>query len=227
MSDFWGARLAPSQPTEPAPLADGNAYRAWQAAKPAGGSGSRMYDLPMLPEQRAQAQPSIYTEAPAKTLDDYKSAPRTSPLARRPARALTPTLRGRTASCGTLTSLDEATQATLAKDRADAEAEVEGKTVSELFETQRTVNDARSASLGGTQQQGYRGVGFGGEQVVEKLGGTATPAPLSGARVPSAVEIAARLRKAEEARMQAPQRVSTAHLKPSGEGLVQIPGAAL
>lgn len=227
MSDFWGARLAPSQPTEPAPLADGNAYRAWQAAKPAGGSGSRMYDLPMLPEQRAQAQPSIYTEAPAKTLDDYKSAPRTSPLARRHGESAHAYIARTNGLLRHADELDEATQATLAKDRADAEAEVEGKTVSELFETQRTVNDARSASLGGTQQQGYRGVGFGGEQVVEKLGGTATPAPLSGARVPSAVEIAARLRKAEEARMQAPQRVSTAHLKPSGEGLVQIPGAAL
>ena len=123
--------------------------------------------------------------------------------------------------------LDEATQALLAKDRADAEAEVEGKSVSELFETQRSVNDARSASLGGTPQQGYRGVGFGGEQVVEKLGGTAAPGSICGARLPSAIEVAAQLRKAEEARMQAPQRVSTAHLKPSGEGLVQIPGAAL
>jgi hypothetical protein len=228
--NFWASRLAPTQPVEQAPIANGTAYRAWQASKPAGGSGSRMYDLPLLSEQRREAQPrSIYATAPAKALDDYKSAPRTSPLARRQGESAHGYLARTNGLLRHADELDEATQGVLAKDRADAEAEVEGKSVDEMFAAQRAVNDARSASIGGIQQQGYRGDGgFGGEQQVERLGGSAMPDSVCGARLPSIVAIAAKLRQEEEQRLAAiPQRTTTDHLKPSGDGLVQVPGAAL
>lgn len=219
MNDFWSAQLgATAQLPEPAVRADGEGYRRHMSQT----SGSIAYSEAWHQARTGNVAPrSIYEPAAPRTLDDYKSAPRTSPLARRPGESAHAYLARTGGLLRHADDLDEATQALLAKDRADAEAEVEGKSVSELFETQRSVNDARSASLGGTPQQGYRGVGFGGEQVVEKLGGTAAPGSICGARLPSAIEVAAQLRKAEEERLAGiPQRVSTEHLRPSGDGLI-------
>jgi hypothetical protein len=85
MTFSWADRVAPTAPEQPQSL--GEQYRAWQRAKAGGNgsSGSAIYDLPTLPEQRAAAaqRPSIYAPREYGGLDSYAGKQRDA-LAQKP-----------------------------------------------------------------------------------------------------------------------------------------------
>jgi hypothetical protein len=73
MSFSWADKTTPVAPEQPMSL--GEQYRAWQRSKAGGNgsSGSMIYDLPSLPEQRAAAaqRSSIYAPREYGGLDSY------------------------------------------------------------------------------------------------------------------------------------------------------------
>lgn len=82
MTFSWADKVAP-EPAQPMSL--GEEYRAWQRAKSGGNgsSGSMLYSLPTMPEQRTAVQrPSIYEPRQARPLQDYMGKQR-DPLDRR------------------------------------------------------------------------------------------------------------------------------------------------
>jgi hypothetical protein len=88
VNDFWSSRLAAENPASQQQLSLGDQYRAFQRAKAGGNgaSGSGIYALPTLPEQRAAAaarRPSRYVENPYQGLESYPGK-QADTLGRRP-----------------------------------------------------------------------------------------------------------------------------------------------
>jgi hypothetical protein len=222
MSDFWTGKLAPQQLPEQAPTSLRQQYRDFQAAKTAGGSGSQMYSLPMLPEQRARSRPSLYSGDPGyQGLQQYGTA-KVSKWAKRADESGDAYLARTGAILRAIDTLPEAEQRLITETR-EAIINAEPQSVQAAHDDLRKVIDQRQ-SANGVRGQGHKVSAderFGTPSRVERQGGMPAPAPLSGAKTPSIVEISAKLRQAEAERLQAiPQRVSTAHLRPTGEGLI-------
>jgi hypothetical protein len=218
VNDFWNRAVQAHQPTEQLPAADGDAYRAWRRQF----SGSRIYDeLPPLPEQHAQAQPSIYVER-EYSLDQYQREAPTSRWAKRDDESADAYIARTGTILRAIESLPEAEQALILQTR-EAILGAEPQSVQAAHDDVRKIIDQRQAA-NGVQGQGHKVSAdqrFGTPSRVERLAGSAMPESLSGARLPSAVEIAAQLRKADEERMQfVPQRTDVSQLRSSGEGLI-------
>ena len=215
---FWHNKIAPQQLPEPAIRADSEAYRQLQAAR----SGSRVYSAEYAAARTGSVAPkSIYVER-EYSLESYQKAPSASKWARRADESPEAYLQRTGAILRAIESLPETEQKLITETR-ETILTAEPQSVKAAHDELRTIIDQRQSAQG-VQQEGHRVAAderFGTPSRVEKLGGSPMPDSICGARLPSAVEVAANLRQAEADRQAAiPQRVDVSQPRSSGDGLI-------
>jgi hypothetical protein len=217
MSDynFWADKLGAGQQAEDVPVelrADSVGYRAARRAV----SASRIYDepLPLTPEQRAQARPSLYVPG-YQGLGQYQNKTAPTVFDRRPNESAVAWRRRMTAMGGPeLQNLPEEIRAKLAEtdETQDAHGDAAGH---------RRLVDARSASMDGSQQMGRmaRDVAPEGEQRVQQLGGMPGDTSIVQPGMISTLEVHRIIREREQAN-QPVQRTDVSSLRSSATGWI-------
>lgn len=225
MNDFWASRIAAATPEPAMPRADGAAYRAERRAVTASRVYSKEYQRAINGDHHQAPQPSRYVDA-SKPLDSYQRAEQVSPYAWDESRQSPAGYLAKLQSSGLIYAGGEFKIDNMAL-LSDTDREAIARSVARIEQAQQTHDGLRGiidrhGQANGVQQQGMHveaNQRFGHSREIEK-NGHLTPFSISGVNLASRVEIAARLKEAEQARMEAPQRQDVSGLRPSGDGLI-------